>query len=126
MLRTLENFKETDDVRVSDLFENIDLLHHLLLRVCVLHVAFIDRFDRHLATGEFVNAKGNLAESTLPDELYEFIELERCGWHLLILLPVKFVVSDQALSFLHYVVIDTESVFIYHNIVDDLFSCSFG
>ena len=31
VLRTLENFKETDDVRVSDLFENIDLLHHLLL-----------------------------------------------------------------------------------------------
>ena len=94
VLRTLEYFKETDDVRVSDLFENIDLLHHLLLRVCVLHIAFIDRFDRHLATSEFVNAKGYLAESTLSDQLYEFIELERCGWHLLILLPVKFVVSD--------------------------------
>ena len=50
VLFALKDFIESDYIRVSYLSKNVNLLHHLLTTVLVLHVCFIYGFDCDLPT----------------------------------------------------------------------------
>ena len=78
VFRTLEDFKEADDVGVTDFLQNVDLLHDLLLRVRVLHVAFVDGLDGNLPPCELVYSERHLAEGTFTNRLDKLVKLKRC------------------------------------------------
>ena len=66
---TLEDFKQADNVRVSDLLEDVYLLHNFLFGIRVLHVALIYRFYGYLAPCELVDSKCDLTKSSLSYRL---------------------------------------------------------
>ena len=48
MLAAFEDFKETDDVRVFDLLQEVDLLKHFALREVVLHIRLLYGLNCHV------------------------------------------------------------------------------
>ena len=101
MILRLENLVEPDDVRVADLLQNVDLLHHFLLGKLVLHMLLVDGFDSHVAPSKLVDAKSYLAKGTFADELHELVEFERGWWQTFLLLTVSLVEFDQLITLLH-------------------------
>jgi len=50
MLTRFKNFQEPDNIRMLDLFQQIDLLEYLSLTEIVLHVILLNGFDSDLFT----------------------------------------------------------------------------
>ena len=73
---------------MANLLEDIDFLHHLLLRVDILHVAFIDGLDGNLSASQLVNSEGHLPECSLSNQLNKLIEVLRRWGNLSILLQI--------------------------------------
>jgi hypothetical protein len=91
-----------------------------------LHVAFVDSFDRYLTPRKLVNCESDLPKSTFTDKFNEFVKILRGWWQLPILLQIQFVILDEPFTLFHDVVIDSESVFINNDIVDNFFGCAFS
>lgn len=72
----LEHLIETNDVRVADLFQDVDLLHDFLLAELILHMLLVNGLDRHIAPRKLVDAKRHLAKRSFANKLHELIELE--------------------------------------------------
>jgi len=111
---------------MTNLLQDIDLLHYFLLAVVVLQECLVDRFYRHVPSCQLMNTKGHFSESTLSDELGILIELERSRWHVTMLLYVKLVVFDELLALTHDVLIDSVLVLVGDQVVDDLLCCALG
>ena len=122
MLRALENLKQTNYVRVPNFLQDVHLLHYFLFGVYVLHVAFINCLDSDLAPRQFMNRESNLAEGAFTDQLHKFVEVLSRRWNLLVLLQVELIVPDKSLTFFHDRIVDTESILINDDVVNDL-SC---
>ena len=84
----LKNLKQADDVRMANLLKDVDFLHHLLPRVNILHVAFIDGLDGNLSACKLVNSEGHLPECSLSNQLNKLIEVLYRWGNLSILLQV--------------------------------------
>ena len=72
----LEHLIEANDVRVADLFQDVDFLHDFLLAELILHMLLINGLDRHIAPCKLVDAKRHLAKRSFANKLHELIELE--------------------------------------------------
>ena len=79
---------------MTDLFQDVDLLHDFLFRVDVLHVTFVDGFNGNLATSQLVNCKCNLTKCAFANKLNKLVEVLCCRRQLSILLEIKFVVLN--------------------------------
>lgn len=88
-----------------DLLEKVNLLEDLPLAEVVLHVVLFNCFDGYLLSSQFVNAQGDLSESSFADELHELVEVECGGRQLVLLLNVLLDVLDQVVSFLENCVV---------------------
>lgn len=52
---------------MPDLLEDVDLLHHFLLRVHILHVTLVDGLDSNLPASQLVNSECNLTKGTFSN-----------------------------------------------------------
>ena len=122
MLRALENLEQTNDVRVPNFLQDVYLLHYFLFGVYVLHVAFINCLDSDLAPGQFMDRESDLTKGTFTDQLHKLVEVLCRRRYLLVLLEVELIVPDKSLTLLHDRIVDTESILINDDVVNDL-SC---
>ena len=113
MLLRLKDFEEADDARVTNFLENVDLLEDLASGVLILDVDFVNAFDGHVLSSEFVNAKRDFAEGTFAKKLDKFVEVQRRVGDLPVLSDVRFDVADQFVA-----------VFRHRVVEDDVGACS--
>ena len=85
MLTTFKHLKETNDIRMSNLPEDVDFLHYLLSAIRVLHVCFVNRLNCYITSSQFVDAKHNLSECAFTNHLNKFVVFQRGLGHLSVL-----------------------------------------
>jgi hypothetical protein len=88
VLGTFEYFKQSDDVRMMDLLQDVYFLKHFLSTEVIFHVRLFKCFDGHLFPTEFVNSKCHFSKSTFPYEFDEFVKVESCGRKTIVLFNV--------------------------------------
>jgi len=106
MLARLEHFEQTDDIRVLDLLQEVDLLEHLPLAEVVLHVSLFDSLNSHLLASELMNSKSDFSEGTFTDKTHELVEVEGRRRKLIVLFYIRLYVLDKLVSLLNDSVID--------------------
>lgn len=75
MLAAFKDFKETDDVRVFDLLQEVDLLKYLALREVVLHIRLLDGLNCHVLSSELMYPKSDFTKRPLSYKFHELIIL---------------------------------------------------
>ena len=106
MLAALKDLEQSDHIRMFDFLEKVYLLEDLSLGEIVLHVALFNSLDSHVLSCQLVDAKGDLAESTLADQFHEFIVLESGGRQLVVLLYVRLNELNQSIPLLEDRLVD--------------------
>ena len=86
---------------MSDLLQNVNFLHDLLLTVSVLHIGLVNRLDRHVPASQLVYAEHHFSKRAFADQFDEFVELKRCRRHLSVLLEVLLIIIDELVSLFH-------------------------
>lgn len=67
MLAAFEDFEETDDVRVLDLLQEVDLLKHFTLREVILHIRFLNSLYCYVLSSELMYPKSDLTKRPLSN-----------------------------------------------------------
>ena len=91
-----------------DLLEEVDLLEDFTLAELVLHILLLDCLNCHTLTSQFVHAECDFAESSLANQLDEFVEFESRRWEFVILRNVILDVADEFITFFEKCIVDLE------------------
>jgi hypothetical protein len=78
MLGRFEHLQESDDVGMSHLLQDLNLLKNLLLLVVIFHQSLINSLYSHNLATKLVNAEGYFAEGTFTDEFDKLIVINTC------------------------------------------------
>jgi len=73
-----EDFKESDDVGVANLLQDLYFLQHFLLLIVIFHQGLVDCFDSNNLSCKLVDSKGNFSEGSLADEFHELVVVDTC------------------------------------------------
>lgn len=71
-----EHLVQPDDVRVSNLLQDVDLLEYLLPAVLVLQLPQLDHLDRDELTGQLMDCQVDFSEGALADLINELVEVQ--------------------------------------------------
>lgn len=100
MFARFKNFQEPDNIRMLNLFQQVDLLEHLSFTEIVLHIVLLNCLDSDLFTGQFMDTQSDFSEGSFANKFDEFVKVQSCWWKLIILLDILFNVLDQLVPFL--------------------------
>ena len=74
----LKDLKESDDVGMAHLLQDLHFLENFLLLIVIFHQGLVDRFDGNNLSCELVDSKSNFSECSLADELDELVVVNTC------------------------------------------------
>jgi hypothetical protein len=76
VLNGLKRFIETDNITVTRVSQDVELLHDLALRRIILHHRLVYRLERYELRRKTVNCKVHFPEGTLTHDFADFIPLD--------------------------------------------------
>jgi len=111
VLGRFEDFKESDDVGMAHLLQDLHFLQNFLLLIVIFHQSLVYRFDGNNFTGELVDPKCDFSEGTLAYEFHELVVVDTCDGDLgLDRIGKVLDIGYQFISFFSYLVRGDELV----------------